>query len=66
MLHHHIGDVGDGQVGAWGFPRGGMGGVTQALAVAARSFGAEIRTDAPVARIDVRDGASRGVTLAIG
>ena len=31
-LHHHIGDLGDGQIGAWGFPRGGMGGVTQAMA----------------------------------
>ena len=39
MLHHHIGDTG-GQAGAWGFPRGGMGGVTSALAAAARSFGA--------------------------
>ena len=42
-LHHHLGDAG-GQAGAWGFPRGGMGGVTAALAAAARSFGAEIRT----------------------
>ena len=38
-LHHHIGEA-DGQAGAWGFPRGGMGGVTQALAAAARSLGA--------------------------
>jgi phytoene dehydrogenase-like protein len=58
-LHHHIGDLGDGQAGVWGFPRGGMGGVTQALAAAACSFGAEIRTQAPVARIDVRDARSR-------
>jgi phytoene dehydrogenase-like protein len=62
-LHHHLGDLGDGQAGVWGFPRGGMGGVTQALAAAARSFGAEIRTEAPVARIDVRDGHVQGVTL---
>ena len=40
MLHHHLGDIGDGQTGAWGFPRGGMGAVTRALAAAARSFGA--------------------------
>ena len=53
MLHHHIGDT-DGQAGAWGFPRGGMGGVTGALAAAARSFGAELRTDAEVARIRTR------------
>ena len=55
-LHHHIGDT-DGQAGAWGFPRGGMGGVTGALAGAARSFGAEIRTGAAVARIRARPAA---------
>ena len=57
MAHHHIGDIGDGQIGAWGFPRGGMGGVSKALASAARSFGVEIRTGAAVARITVADGA---------
>ena len=65
MLHHHIGGV-DGQAGAWGFPRGGMGGVTAALAAAARSFGAEIRTGAPVGEIRTRDGHVAGVTLASG
>ena len=71
VLHHHIGDT-DGQAGAWGFPRGGMGGVTQALAAAARSFGAEIRVGAPVAKIRTGPGASAagrsvtGVTLASG
>ncbi len=65
MLHHHIGGV-DGQAGAWGFPRGGMGGVTSALAAAARSFGAEIRTGAEVARIRTSGGRVTGVTLATG
>jgi len=65
MLHHHIGGV-DGQAGAWGFPRGGMGGVTSALAAAARSFGAEVRTGAEVAQIRTRDGRAVGVTLASG
>jgi len=65
MLHHHIGGV-DGQAGAWGFPRGGMGGVTSALAAAARSFGAEIRTGAEVARIRTSGGRVTGVTLASG
>jgi phytoene dehydrogenase-like protein len=65
MLHHHIGGV-DGQAGAWGFPRGGMGGVTTALAAAARSFGAEVRTDAEVARIRASGGRVTGVTLASG
>jgi phytoene dehydrogenase-like protein len=62
MLHHHIGDT-DGQAGAWGFPRGGMGGVTGALAAAARSFGAELRTGAEVTRIRTRGGRVAGVTL---
>ena len=60
MLHHHIGDT------TWGFPRGGMGGVTQALAAAARGFGAEVRTSAGVARITVADGRVTGVVLANG
>lgn len=66
MLHHHLGDLGDGNTGAWGFPRGGMGGVSQALAEAARGFGAEIRTAAPVGRIDVDGGRVNGVSLADG
>jgi phytoene dehydrogenase-like protein len=65
MAHHHIGDLGDGAAptGQWGFPRGGMGGVTQAMAAAARSFGAEIRTAAPVQEITTRGGAVTGVVL---
>jgi phytoene dehydrogenase-like protein len=66
MAHHKIGDVGEGEMGSWGFPRGGMGGVTQALRAAAESFGATVRTDAEVARIDVRNGRARGVVLASG
>jgi phytoene dehydrogenase-like protein len=65
MLHHHVGEAG-GQAGAWGFPRGGMGGVTRAIASAARSFGSEIRTGAEVARIRAQDGRVAGVTLASG
>ena len=65
MLHHHIGET-EGQAAAWGFPRGGMGGVTQALAAAARSFGAQIRTGAEVAGIRTRAGRVTGVTLASG
>ncbi len=65
MLHHHVGEA-DGQPGAWGFPRGGMGGVSGAIAAAARSFGADVRTGAEVARIRTRDGRVCGVTLASG
>jgi phytoene dehydrogenase-like protein len=66
MAHHKIGDVGDGQLGSWGFPAGGMGGVTQALRAAAEANSVEVRTNAPVARIDVRNGRVRGVTLENG
>jgi phytoene dehydrogenase-like protein len=64
-LHHHIGNV-DGQAGVWGFPRGGMGGVTSALAAAAASFGAEIRTGSEVAGIRTSGGRATGVILAGG
>ena len=57
MLHHHLGES------AWGFPRGGMGGVSGALARAARMFGAQVRTGAEVARIRTRGGRVTGVTL---
>src|SRR6266545_2923676 len=63
MAHHHIGDIGDGHLGGWGFPEGGMGGVTKAMAAAARAFGAEIRTGAPVRRITSRGGRVTGVVL---
>jgi phytoene dehydrogenase-like protein len=61
-LHHHIGEA-VGQAGAWGFPRGGMGGVTAALAGSARSFGAEIRTGSPVTAITTASGRATGVVL---
>jgi phytoene dehydrogenase-like protein len=66
MAHHSIGDVGNGQVGAWATPIGGMGAVATALASSARAFGAEIRTDAPVERILTGGGRVRGVALATG
>src|SRR5437588_330401 len=52
--------------GFYGHVIGGMGAITRALAAAARKLGVEIRTSAPVARIDVRDGRLRGVVLEDG
>ena len=63
MAHHSIGDVGDGHLGAWAVPEGGMGAVSDAIASSARSYGAEIRTGARVAKILVEDGAATGVVL---
>ncbi len=64
-LHHHIGDTG-GQAGVWGFPRGGMGAISAALADSARAFGAEIRTATEVAAITTVAGRVTGVDLADG
>ena len=52
--------------GFYGHVMGGMGAITQAMASAARKFGAEIRTSLPVARILVRDGRTTGVALEDG
>ena len=65
LFHHVMGESG-GARGVWGYVRGGMGGLTQALAAAARDLGAEIRCDAEVTRILVRDGRAVGVALADG
>lgn len=66
MLHHHVGDAVDGQTGAWGFARGGMGAISTAIGSAAQALGAQIRTGAPVARINTKGGRVTGVTLASG
>jgi phytoene dehydrogenase-like protein len=67
MLHHSIGDVGDGSsLGAWGYPRGGMGAVSEAVRRAAESFGATVRTGAAVERVLTRNGKVRGVALVSG
>jgi len=65
LLHHYMGEV-DGNIGAWGFARGGMGAVSNSIASALQSFGGEIRTNAEVSRIIVRDGRVQGVALANG
>jgi phytoene dehydrogenase-like protein len=65
LLHHALGEL-DGVPGAWGHVKGGMGAISEAIAASARAAGAEIRTDAPVASIDVAGGRTTGVTLASG
>jgi phytoene dehydrogenase-like protein len=63
MAHHSIGDVGDGHLGGWGFPEGGMGAVADAIRRSAEELGATVRTSAPVERILVDNGRVRGVVL---
>jgi phytoene dehydrogenase-like protein len=65
LLHHVMGGVG-GVRGLWGFVKGGMGAVAQAIARAAQAHGAAIVCGAEVARILIRDGAAYGVTLRDG
>jgi len=65
LLHHCMGGVG-GVRGLWGFVRGGMGAISEAIAASARSRGAVVRTHAPVAKIRVRHGRVSGVTLEDG
>jgi phytoene dehydrogenase-like protein len=65
LLHHYMGEI-DGAFRAWGIPRGGTGGVSNAIGSAARAQGAEIRLEAPVARIIVRAGRAVGVALESG
>ena len=65
LLHHYMGDI-DETVGAWGFARGGMGAVSQALGASLEASGGQIRVDAPVEQILVEGGRARGVLLASG
>jgi phytoene dehydrogenase-like protein len=62
LLHHYMGEL-DGVFRAWGFAKGGNGSVSAAIASSARTFGAEIRTQAPVAQIIIQNGKARGVVL---
>ena len=65
LLHHALGEL-DGVSGLWGHVKGGMGGISQALAASARDAGATIRTGAGVRSIDVSGGRATGVTLDSG
>ena len=65
LLHHYMGEI-DGAFRAWGIPKGGTGGVTTRSHRRRCPSACEIRTEAPVARIDTKDGRATGVTLETG
>ncbi|MFL5668826.1 MAG: phytoene desaturase family protein, partial [Chloroflexota bacterium] len=65
LLHHYMGEL-DGVFRAWGFAKGGTGAVSEAIASAARSFGAEIRCDAGVSKVLIKRGKATGVVLENG
>ena len=65
LLHHYMGEI-DGAFRAWGFQKGGTGAISNAIASAARAFGAEIRTGASVERVLIQKEKTVGVALANG
>jgi phytoene dehydrogenase-like protein len=65
LLHHYLGEI-DGVFRSWGFARGGTGALSKAIASAAREAGVEIKLEASVANIIVKDGAATGVALENG
>ncbi len=65
LLHHYMGEI-DGSSRAWGFPKGGTGAISEAIATAARHFGATIRCEAPVQQVRMKGGAANGVVLENG
>lgn len=65
LLHHVMGEAG-GARGVWGYVRGGMGGLADALATVGEQLGVEIRREAPVASINEANGKVTGVTLEDG
>ncbi|MFL5766867.1 MAG: phytoene desaturase family protein [Actinomycetota bacterium] len=66
LLFHLLSGGADDVQGFFGHVMGGMGSITNAMADAARGFGAEIRVNAPVQRILVHNGRAYGVALEDG
>src|SRR5207237_4499343 len=66
VLFHHVMGECDGVRGVWGYVRGGMGALSNAIASAAKERGAEIKVSAPVSRILTKDGMATGVVLKDG
>src|SRR5678815_1307880 len=65
LLHHYMGEI-DGAFRSWGLARGGTGAISNSIGAAAREAGVEILTEAPIARIKVKNGRAIGVVLENG
>jgi phytoene dehydrogenase-like protein len=65
LLHYYLGEV-DGEISAWATQVGGTGGVSLAIGSSAQSFGAEIRCNASVSEVMVKNGAAVGVAMENG
>ena len=66
MAYHALGGELYGASGTWGYVRGGMGALTQAISAAATLAGAEVRCGSPVEQILVEGGRAYGVRLGDG
>ncbi|HSP05567.1 MAG TPA: NAD(P)/FAD-dependent oxidoreductase, partial [Acidobacteriota bacterium] len=65
LLHHYMGEI-DGAFRAWGFAKGGTGGIAEAIARSARALGVEIRLSSTVKQVIVKGGRAVGVALENG
>ncbi|MBL8046758.1 MAG: NAD(P)/FAD-dependent oxidoreductase [Anaerolineales bacterium] len=65
LLHHYMGEI-DGAFRAWGFAKGGTGGISNSIASAAKALGVEVRLNASVSQIIVKNGRAVGVALESG
>ncbi len=65
LLHHYMGEI-DGAFRAWGFAKNGSGGVSGSILNAAQALGVEIRVNASVKQVIVKNGRAVGVALENG
>ena len=65
LLHHYMGEV-DGNVGAWGYARGGMGSITQAMSKSLLAYGGNIKAGSAVKNILIKNNRSYGLALENG
>ncbi|MEJ8569162.1 phytoene desaturase family protein [Elongatibacter sediminis] len=65
LLHHAMGEV-DGNIGAWGFARGGMGAIAKAMNACFEDHGGTTLCGSGVDRIIVKNGKTSGVALENG
>ncbi|MBL8908404.1 MAG: NAD(P)/FAD-dependent oxidoreductase [Rhizobiales bacterium] len=65
LLRNHLRDN-TTAAGGTGLVRGGMGNICEAIAKSGARFGMEVRVDAEVSRILVKDGRAQGVVLVNG
>ena len=65
LLHHYMGDI-DGGIGSWGFARGGMGAISEAIAACFENNGGQIHKGSSIKEFIVKNGKVKGVALGNG